>query len=38
MEAKKLLASNEESTTDNKETIVKKLPSPQQTSDPDSTS
>ena len=38
LEAKKLLASNEESDSDNKETTVKKLSSPQQTSDPDSTS
>ena len=33
-----LTTSSEESTTDNTETIVKKLPSPQKTSDPDSTS
>ena len=38
IEAKKLLASSEESDSDNKETIVKKLSSPPQTSDPDSTS
>ena len=38
LEAKKLLASSEESDSDNKETTVKKLSSPQQTSDPDSTS
>jgi len=38
LEAKKLLASSEESDSDNKETIVKKLSSPPQTSDPDSTS
>ena len=38
LEAKKLLASNEESDSDNKETTVKKLSSPQQTSDQDSTS
>ena len=38
LEAKKLLNSTSESTTENKATTVKKLPSPQQTSDPDSTS
>ena len=38
LEAKKLLNSSEESATDNTETVVKKLPSPQQTSDQDSTS
>ena len=38
IEAKKLLNSSEESATDNTETEVKKLPSPQQTSDQDSTS
>jgi len=38
LEAKKLLESSEESKTDNKATIVEKLPSPQQKSDPDSTS
>ena len=38
IEAKKFLESNEESKTDNKATTVKKLPSPQQKSDPDSTS
>ena len=38
IEAKKVLASSEESATDSKETTVKKLSSPQQTSDPDSTS
>ena len=38
IEAKKLSASSEESDSDNKETIVKKLSSPPQTSDPDSTS
>ena len=38
LEAKKLLESSEESKTDNKATIVEKSPSPQQKSDPDSTS
>jgi len=38
MEAKKLLEVSEESTTTNKETTVKKLPSSTQTDDPDSTS
>jgi len=38
LEAKKLLNSSEESTTENKSKQRKKLPSPQQTSDPDSTS
>ena len=38
LEAKKLLATNEESTTEHKLQQRKKLSSPQQTSDPDSTS
>jgi len=38
LEAKALLNANEESATDNTERTAKKLPSPQQTSDPDSTS
>ena len=38
LEAKKLLESSEESKTDSKATTAKKLPSPQQKSDPDSTS
>ena len=38
IEAKKLLNSNEESATDNTERTAKKLPSPPQTSDQDSTS
>ena len=38
LEAKKLLNSSEESATDNTERVIKKLPSPQQTSDQDSTS
>ena len=38
MEAKKLLASNAESESDNKLKQQKKLPLPQQKSDPDSTS
>ena len=38
IEAKKLLNSSEESQIDSKATTVKKLPSPQKTSDPDSTS
>ena len=39
LKAKEFLAnSSEESVTDNTETVVKKLPSPQQTSDQDSTS
>ena len=38
LEAKALLNASEESATDNTERTAKKLPSPQQTSDPDSTS
>ena len=38
LEAKELLNASEESTTENKSKQQKKLPSPQQTSDPDSTS
>ena len=38
LEAKKLLNASEESTTENKSKQQKKLPLPQQTSDPDSTS
>ena len=38
LEAKELLKSSEESTSEDKETTLKKLPSPQKTSDPDSTS
>jgi len=38
LEAKALLNANEESATDNTERTAKKLPSPQQTSDQDSTS
>jgi phage terminase small subunit len=38
IEAKQLLKSNEESDLDNKATTVKKLPSPPQKADPDSTS
>ena len=38
LEAKELLKASEESKSESKETVVKKLPSPQQTSDQDSTS
>ena len=38
LEAKELLKASEESKSESKETIVKKLPSPQQTSDQDPTS
>ena len=38
LEAKKILAASEESPKDNKSKQLKKLPLPQQTSDPDSTS
>ena len=38
MEAKQLLKSNDESSSDSKEQTVEKLPSPKHTSDSDSTS